>query len=160
MDKSLFKNIMSQSASLVYIITTNGKLGKFGITVTSVSAVTDDPATILVCVNNKSSIYNSIEENNIICVNFLSHIQQELAQEFSRSDKSSRTNRFKKTNFKLTFNNQIFFNESLAFLEGYVEDKIIKGTHTVYFLKIIDGMVLNQKHNALIYCNRNFKILL
>lgn len=158
-DKDLFKNIMSQGSALVYVVTTNGEAGKYGLTINTLSSVTDNPSMILFCVNKKSSIYNSIEKNKFICVNFLSYKQQDLAHEFSGNINYNREDRFKKNNFNLTENNQIYFKDSLAFLEGDVEDEIVKGTHSVFFVRVMNGMILRYD-NPLIYWNRSFRNLI
>lgn len=54
-DRFDFRNAMSHFAAAVHIVTTDGRFGLRGTTVTSVCSVSDDPPTLLVCLNLSSA---------------------------------------------------------------------------------------------------------
>jgi flavin reductase (DIM6/NTAB) family NADH-FMN oxidoreductase RutF len=49
-----FRDAMSHAVTGVNIVTTDGALGRYGLTVSAVSSVSTEPPMILVCVNRKS----------------------------------------------------------------------------------------------------------
>ena len=50
-DAQTFRDGMSRVGAAVHIITTGGAAGRAGFTATAVSSVSDDPPTVLVCLN-------------------------------------------------------------------------------------------------------------
>ena len=46
---------MAQLGSAVCVLTTEGEAGKYGITVSAVTSVSDDPPSLIVCVNRALS---------------------------------------------------------------------------------------------------------
>ena len=64
-----FKEAMSRVAGAVHIVTTDGPAGKAGFTATAVCSVTADPPTLLVCVNETSSVGQTFVANQSLAVN-------------------------------------------------------------------------------------------
>lgn len=79
----LFRDGMARLASAVHVITTDGPDGFAGITATAVCSVTDQPPTLLTCINRSSYAYSIFSNNGVLCVNALSAEQQDIAQLFS-----------------------------------------------------------------------------
>lgn len=80
-----FREGMSQLAAAVNIVTTDGPGGMSGFTASAVCSVTDQPPTLLVCLNRSSSVANIFERNRVLCVNTLSHSQEVLSRRFGGS---------------------------------------------------------------------------
>ena len=51
-----YRNAMANVASGVHVITTGGAAGSYGITMTAVTSVTDEPPTLVLCINRKAAI--------------------------------------------------------------------------------------------------------
>ncbi|MFX5634519.1 flavin reductase, partial [Acinetobacter baumannii] len=51
--KQDFRDAMARLSAAVNIITTDGPAGRAAMTVSAVSSVSDEPATVLVCINIK-----------------------------------------------------------------------------------------------------------
>lgn len=79
----LFRDGMARLAGAVNILTTDGPMGFAGITVTAVCSVTDQPPTLLTCINRSSYAYSFFNGNGVLCVNVLSAEQQAVAQLFA-----------------------------------------------------------------------------
>ncbi len=77
-----YRNAMAQLAGAVNIVTTDGPAGRAGFSATAVCSVSDNPPTLLVCINRSSSAYRMLFENAVVCVNTLSADQQPLSQLF------------------------------------------------------------------------------
>jgi flavin reductase len=69
-----FRNAMAQLGSAVSVITTDGPAGKFGFTASAVCSVTDQPPTLLVCMNRNSWAHAHFKQNGVLCVNVLSSL--------------------------------------------------------------------------------------
>ena len=66
-----FRAAMANLSAAVNIVTTDGVSGKAGITVSAVCSVTDDPPTLLVCVNQRSYTHDIFRTNRRMAVNVL-----------------------------------------------------------------------------------------
>ena len=53
--KTEFRNAMARVCAPVNVITTNGPAGRGGFTATAMCSVTDEPPTLLVCMNSRSA---------------------------------------------------------------------------------------------------------
>ena len=74
-----YRNAMSQLAGAVNIVTTDGPAGKAGFAATAVCSVSDNPPTLLVCLNRNSSAHKSVVANGVVCINTLAGEQEELS---------------------------------------------------------------------------------
>src|SRR5947207_9002505 len=70
-DPAVFREAMSRLGAAVHVVTTAGPAGTAGFTATAVVSVSDQPATLLVCVNRRSQIAPLLEANRVLCVNTL-----------------------------------------------------------------------------------------
>src|ERR1700734_1817655 len=82
-DSTVFREAMARMGAAVNIITTKGPNGDAGMTVSAVCSVTDDPATVLVCINRASRQHEIFKNPGIICVNVLTHEHGELPPIFA-----------------------------------------------------------------------------
>ena len=78
-----FREAMSRYGAAVHVITTDGPAGKGGFTATAVCSVSDDPPTLLVCVNRKGHGGQIIGDNGVFCVNTLGADSEELSNIFA-----------------------------------------------------------------------------
>lgn len=83
LDAKIFRDAMSEIASPVFLLTTDGPAGRAGMTVTAVASVSDQPPTLLVCVNRGSPSARIFAENQRFALNALSPAQQPLADLFA-----------------------------------------------------------------------------
>src|ERR1700722_1467533 len=82
-DRQRFREAMSRLGAAVNIITTKGPNGDAGFTASAVCSVTDDPPTLLVCINRTASQHDTIIDAGFLCVNVLAHEHQELSPVFA-----------------------------------------------------------------------------
>src|ERR1700745_3675796 len=87
-DKSTFRDAMAGLGAAVNIITTDGASGLAGCTASAVCGVTDEPPTLLVCINRASRNNAVMRENGRLCVNVLAADQRDVAMHFSTKDLS------------------------------------------------------------------------
>ncbi len=82
LSRDLFREGMSRVASAVHVVATDGISGRAGFTATAVTAVADDPATLLVCANASGHAVQALLDNGAFSVNTLATQDEPLARAF------------------------------------------------------------------------------
>ena len=77
-----FRDAMAMMGAAVSIVTTAGAAGRAGFTASAICSVTDDPPTLLVCLNRKASVHPQFSKNGVACVNVLADGHQGLSALF------------------------------------------------------------------------------
>ena len=155
-----FRDAMASYAAGVHVITTDGEAGRYGITMTAVASVTDEPPTVMLCINRSARIYPILNTNRRLCINTLAAQQQDLAEHFAGLTKLSPEERFEYHIWQRVNNDQWQVEGGVAHLHGHVTQQHDVGTHTVFLVEIDEVAVNNQKDlPALVYFRRKFKSL-
>ncbi len=152
-----FRNAMAHLPSAVSIVTSHGSAGKVGMTISSVTSVTDSPATLLFCINQNSDLHDIIKQNGKVCVNVLNHQQETLAKHFAAMLESTMEERFSWDIWKVGKSGQFALKEAIASLHGKIIDTHAVGTHTIFIVQLDE--IDTQPQTGLIYFARQFKFL-
>jgi flavin reductase (DIM6/NTAB) family NADH-FMN oxidoreductase RutF len=83
MDPLSYRSIMRHQAGAVTIIAVGDAGNRTGLTATAVCSLTDDPPTLLACVNRNASAHRPIRAARSFSINLLARDQQRLAACFS-----------------------------------------------------------------------------
>jgi flavin reductase (DIM6/NTAB) family NADH-FMN oxidoreductase RutF len=78
-----FRFAMRRLASTVCVVTARSNGTRTGMTASSVTSLTVDPAALLVCVNQSASIHGCLEVGTPFCVNVLASVQGEISTVFA-----------------------------------------------------------------------------
>lgn len=78
-----FRDAMAALGAAVSVITTDGPAGRHGITATAVCSLSDQPASLLVCVNRSSRMHQVLARNGAFAVNVLAAGQEEISRLFA-----------------------------------------------------------------------------
>ncbi len=154
-DKTTYREAMSRLGAAVNIITTTGPNGDFGFTASAVCSVTDDPPTLLVCMNRSSKSYSAFQAARILCVNVLAHEHQELSDPFAGVGDVPMAERFARAKWiRLATGAPVLVNAAAAF-DCTIDQILEVGTHSVFFcgVKTID---LSGANSGLIYHGRAY----
>ena len=89
-----YREAMSHFAGAVHVVTTDGPFGRRGVTVIASCSVSDDPPTVLVCLNRVRPDNDCFTRNGVFALNTLSSGQQNLADAFSGLTGLSQDQRF------------------------------------------------------------------
>lgn len=81
--RAQFVAAMRRNATSVNVITTAGRSGRFGITVSAFSSVSTEPPTLLICVNRRSPACRAIRSNGKFAVNILNESQSVVSETFA-----------------------------------------------------------------------------
>ncbi len=82
-DGKAYRDAMSEIASPVHLIATDGLAGLAGMTVTALASVSDAPPILLVCVNRHSPSAQRFIDNGVFSVNSLGVADRPLADIFA-----------------------------------------------------------------------------
>lgn len=150
-----FRQAMAQVASAVHVVTTQGPAGRAGMTATSVAPVSDDPPTMLVCIEAASRTLGAIEASGAFCINTLGDQSIELAEIFARRRKIEGEARFATADWiTLATGAPVLANALVAFDCRLVDIKHV-ATH-----RILIGEVMaiggTAEGSSLVYRRRDF----
>ena len=154
LDKSTFRDAMAGLGTAVNIITSDGAAGLAGCTASAVCGVTDEPPTLLVCINRSSRNNAAFRANGKLCVNVLSAEQQTLAAHFATSALPI-AERFAAAQWQSLVTGAPVLHGALASLDCEIESVTEVGTHTVFFCAV-KAAHTHVAGDALIYYGRQY----
>lgn len=152
-----FREAMSRIPSSVSIVCTNGPQGIAGFTCSAVCTVTDEPPTIMVCVNRKSAANAIIKGNGVLCVSSLGADQIGLSQMFAGVGRVPMNERFAGPNWAVLATGSPYCVTSRVALDCRVADIREMGTHSVIFAEVLSTAQADGE--PLIYHSRNYATL-
>ncbi|MBC8221810.1 MAG: flavin reductase family protein [SAR86 cluster bacterium] len=152
MPKEQFLIAMRFLASSVSVISAKDSSGNlFAMTASSVTSLTMDPPSILVCVNNSATIHDVLMKGENLCINILQKTQQEISN--ICSSKELESTRFQ-NNFWDT-SDIPFIKDSQANIFCKVDETVSYHTH-----KIVIGSVIHSQSaetfNTLMYADGGY----
>lgn len=150
---------MASCAAGVHVITTDGAAGRYGITMTAVTPVTDGPPTVMLCINRQAAIVPILEANRDLCINTLSESQQDIAEHFAGLTGLSPEERFAYHIWHRGQTGQLEVEGALAHLHGHITSRHDIGTHFVFYVEIDEIKNTDTQAPALLYFRRQFKSL-
>ncbi|ESK36605.1 pyrimidine utilization flavin reductase F [Acinetobacter nectaris CIP 110549] len=148
-----FRNAMSQLAAAVNIITTDGPAGRSGFTASAVCSVTDDPPTLLVCLNRKASVYQTFKDNATLCVNTLSEQHVSLSNSFG--GKTPMESRFSQGKWKKLATGAPVLDDAVVTFDCSIKQIVSMGTHDIFFCEVLETRS-NLGSQGLIYFDRAY----
>lgn len=152
-----FRNAMSQLAAAVNIITTDGVAGKSGFTASAVCSVTDDPPTLLVCLNRNASVYETFKKNSNLCVNTLSHEHIAISNLFG--GKTPMQERFAQGEWSTLATTAPVLQDAVVSFDCKIEKIVSVGTHDIFFCPVV-ATQFNTGLQGLIYFDRAYHQLI
>jgi flavin reductase len=151
-----FREAMSQLGAAVHVVTTAGPAGTAGFTATAVSSVSDQPATLLVCLNRRSQVSPILQENRVLCVNTLRAGADSLADVFAGRTRVTMAERFNSGSWtELSTGAPALSDAVVAFDCRVIEIKAV-ATHNVVFAGVV-AVRLGRPGPALVYHERAYK---
>jgi len=149
MDHLLFKNGMRRLASGVSLITTERDGVRHGMACTSVTSVSAEPPTVLVCINKNASSHDHIEASGIFCVNLLSSADRHIASAFSSS--ADRETRFRNGEWVPLATGAPALLTAEASFDCRVVEKISIHTHTIFVGAVVAAELSKSGMVPLVY---------
>lgn len=157
-DPALYRNAMSRYAGHVQIVTTALGEERRGVTVTAACSVSDNPASVLVCLNAGNAANSLFTKSGRFVLNTLAAQHQPLAEAFSGMGKLATEERFAKAEWlTLSTGAPVLANALAAFDCRLIEAKQV-ATHMI-LIGTVEAIHMGPENPALIYFERAFKAL-
>jgi flavin reductase len=154
-DGAAFREAMSRLGAAVHVVTTSGPAGQTGFTATAVASVSDQPPTVLVCLNRRSTSMPLLSVNRVFCVNTLRADEEEIANRFAGRT-VSREERFGAGEWiTLATGSPVLASAVVAFDCRVSEIKTV-ASHNVIF-GVVEAVRLGATGPALVYHERAYK---
>lgn len=151
-DRGDFLNAMRAVANSVTVVTTNGKAGRHGGTVSAFCSVSADPPTVLVCLHGDSHIAETVAKNGSFCVNVLPTSNQYASDRFAGRHDDTVTDRFEGIDLEEPSESAIteapILTGSTAFC-CELKDTVNSGTHRIFIGRVMS--VKAGKPDPLLY---------
>jgi flavin reductase len=155
-DSKSFRSGMARLAAGVNIITSAGAGGWCGFTASAVCSVTDDPPTLLVCMNRGSQSYDAIKASGVLCVNTVSGQHEELSMRFAGANGTKAMDaRFAGADWTTLVTGAPSLSDANASFDCRVVRSVEIGTHDALFCEVV---ALREGPNlqGLVYFGRKF----
>ena len=155
-DTALFRDAMARLGAAVHVVTSAGPGGKTGFTATAVCSVSDQPATLLVCLNRRSKSAPLLAQNGVFCVNTLGADEEKLADMFAGRSGIHLDERFNVGEWlTLKTGSPVLASAVIAFDCRTIETKAV-ASHNVLF-GAVEAVRLGPPGPALVYHERLYK---
>lgn len=152
-NRDAFRNAMSVLAAAVNVVTTDGPAGRAGFTATAVCSVSDEPPSLLVCLNRSASVYDIFSTNEHLCVNTLTSDQQALSNLFG--GKSSMDERFASAKWSTDCTGVPMLDDALINFDCRISNRVAAGSHDILICEIV-GIRQRESGDGLIYFQRGY----
>lgn len=153
----LFRMGMRRLAAGVSLITTVEEGQRHGLVATSVTSLSGEPPSLLVCINRSTSSYEPITRSGIFCVNLIAEGQDHVAAQFSSSKR--RDERFGDGAWTTLATGAPVLEGALAAFDCRVDHSLDYGTHTIFIGLIESIWLYDAKVAPLLYVDGAFRTL-
>jgi flavin reductase len=154
LDKQSYRQAMANLGAAVNVITGDTANGRVGCTVSAVCSVTDEPPTLLVCINRSSQNNAAFRESGALCVNVLSAEQRAIAERFATKNISA-DERFSLAEWDVLETGSPALRHALASLDCEITSMAEVGTHTV-FSCTVKAVRTEASGDGLVYFGRGY----
>ncbi|MBX2805688.1 MAG: flavin reductase family protein [Hyphomicrobiales bacterium] len=157
-DASAFRQIMREVAAPVAIIAAGEPGQRNGLTATAICSVSDNPPTVLTCVNQNAIAHGCIIDHGCFSINFLSSDQEAIAVGFSGANKIYGEDRFALGDWTEGSTGAPLLRDTICSLECKLIDHTAVATHTIFVGELISART-KSNCSALLYQHGAYKQL-
>jgi flavin reductase (DIM6/NTAB) family NADH-FMN oxidoreductase RutF len=149
-DPDAFRLAMRQLASGVSIVTLGEGDARNGLTATSVSSLSADPPTLIVCVNRSASLYPRLTKGERIGVSVLAAGHTEYADAFAGRTALKGPDRFRDGRWTTTVGGVSILVDAIAAFECEIDELVERGSHAIVIGRVVAALA-RPACGALIY---------
>ncbi len=154
MDTMKFRNVMRHQAGAVTIIAVGKPGNRTGLTATAMCSLSDQPPSVLICVNKSASAHGPIREARCFSVNLLASPQHELAKRFS-TKKVEGEARFEEQDWEILTTGAPILKNTIASLDCELIAEHSVETHSIFIGRVQDGR-FSETDEPLLYFRGDF----
>lgn len=153
-----YRDAMSKFAGAVHIVTTDGDHGLRGVTISASCSLSDNPATVLVCLIRSHADNRFFIENKRFAINTLGGHHKDLSDVFAGKEGLSQEQRFEKSQWQVLKTGSPVLCDALATFDCELVGWHEHNTHYVLIGEVV-AIKQSKAENALLYLNRNYHTL-
>jgi flavin reductase (DIM6/NTAB) family NADH-FMN oxidoreductase RutF len=153
-----YRDAMSHFAGAVHVVTTDGPAGRRGVTVCAATSVSDDPPTVIVCLNRNREENRWFEQNGCFAINTLNAAQPAIARAFAGEGKLDMNDRFALCRWERLRTGSPVLSGGRMAIDCVVCDVQPVHTHFAIFGRVVAAGQL-RRDPALIYLDRDYRSL-
>ncbi len=158
LDPLTYRDAMSRLAGHVHIVTAAHEGERRGVTITAACSVSDDPATLLVCLNGVNPRNDIFARSGSFALNLLGADQMDLAHVFSGKNNVDPSSRFSHGTWDELKTGAPILREAVAAFDCRLIDIKTVATHIVLFGEVV-AVTLGEQKPALVYLDRDYRTL-
>ncbi len=158
LDAAIYRDAMARYAGHVQIVTTAMGEVRRGVTITAACSVSDNPPTVLVCLNNGNPNNAIFFESGIFALNTLGAQMQPLSDAFSGRNSLTSEERFSLGRWTTLVTGAPVLETANVAFDCRVVDSKVTNTHTVLFGEVV-AIHAGVRDEALIYLDRRYHTL-
>ena len=152
-DGEAFRSAMGKLAAAVHIVTAHHDGQDFGLTMTAVCSLSDDPPSLILSINRQSRTLDAILRSGKLCVNFLSASHADLALRFA--DQSRSAHRFAQGSWRRGLGGMMLLEDCPVSLECAIMESHPIRSHQILACEILRVHGSASK-DILLYAKRDF----
>ena len=150
-----FRDAMRRVITAVHIITSDGPQGRAGLTASAVASVSDQPPTVLVCLNGSSTSAARLIGNGVFCINTLGAGDEEIAATFAGRTDLPQHRRFERGTWLSLASGSPVLASSIAVFDCRLTDVRRVATHDVVLGEVLAVRCVPGS-GALAYLDRGY----
>jgi flavin reductase len=154
-DRDSFRDSMAHLGAAVNIVTTCGPAGRCGFTASAICSLTDDPPTLIVCMNRNSKQNAAFKANAVACVNTLTANQRDLSEIFAGRNGLDMPQRFAAADWTEMATGAAVLKNALVSFDCQIEQTLEIGTHSLFVCRVL-ALTPCRNEMALMYFKRTF----
>ena len=139
MDAESYRALMRHQAGAVTVIATGNPGARAGLTATAVASLSDNPPTILACIQRRSGAHDRIAAMKTFSVNVLANDQQHIAERFAGRGGERGEERFQGIEWLTLESGAPVLSGALASLDCELIDRHEFTTHSIFIGRVLAG---------------------
>ena len=143
-----FRLAMRRVASTVAIVSAQHEGERHGTTATSVTSISMEPPSVLVCFNQASRLHGFLQKQEAFCVNILHTSNIDVAKIFSSSAASAQ--RFAIGAWRNDTEGMPYLSDAQANLFCRKDQEVACGSHTIFIGRVLEALS-REEISPLIY---------
>lgn len=155
-EREHFVTVMRRAATGVTVVTTDGRAGRFGVTVSAMCSVSVEPPSVLACMHGASPVVEAARRNGCFCVNVLRGAQSLIADCFAGRIEGMRDDRFACADWSRLATGAPVLADALASFDCWLTNEVAFGSHRI-LLGTVEACA-GRDGDALVYSNCSYGI--
>ena len=140
-------------AAGVSVISAGNQQERYAMTASSVSSVSMEPPSLLVCIHNDADIIPFLQQQNIFCVNLLQREDEAISNTCATPGLGEQ--RFAEGQWQHTTTGLPYLTNTQANIFCDIDKRVSYATHTIYIARITN-VICEEQINPLLYLDGQY----